>query len=759
MATSAAPRSGVRSERDLERLILAAAVDRDRHLGPGRVLAQHVLQRMRIVDRLAIDLGDDVLDLDPRAVCRRPGRDRGDHGADHEPVGGGGGLIDLVVGDAQEGTVDVSGLDQLVGDVPGGVAIQREAEAWARLRLLDRKVHADDLAAGVQERTTAVARVDLSVRLNGVEDVFHLARRGVRDRDEAVERADDALGNAVLLAQRAPDRDGELANLERVRVAPAQRRQFLCVDLDDRDVVLRAGADDAGIEFLRPITQDDLELPGVFDDMVVRHDVAIGADDKTGADSMLLRLEDHVRRRDRGLDFHDRLAILVGDADHRRLFGDVVGDGSQWPDATTADSGRRHFDQARGHENRCRGTGQGADQRADHHDPQHAHPAARRGRLVHRHGRQGRPYRRARPRPRRAGHRRSGAAPPVSARDARAARARARPDREPRSRPRSPRVSLWFCGRRYAVEHAAQGLGRAEQAGGFHGYNKLGVLAVGELRERVELQDGDKDRIGGGVLDRLIDRFYRLGPAFRLEDGRLPEAFGAQDGRLLIAFSRLDLRLLLAVGDVDLGLLLPFGFEDEGALLLVGRLLQRQAVQDHLRRGDVDDLDTVDPDAPLVGDRLHLRLQLRVDPLPLAERVVQAHPAEDGAQCGARELVDGDEVIANAEQGKLGVDDLAEDGGIDAHGDVVARNDVLFVAGSGRLTDVDQHHRVNERHQEGQTGLADRMELADARDHADVTLLDDGDGAGDDDDGEEHQDGADDQGCGHALHLFSDSRG
>ena len=273
------------------------------------------------------------------------------------------------------------------------------------------------------------------------------------------------------------------------------------------------------------------------------------------------------------------------------------------------------------------------------------------------------------------------------------------------------------------------------------------------------MQDGDKDRIGGGVLDRLIDRFYRLGPAFRLEDGRLPEAFGAQDGRLLIAFSRLDLRLLLAVGDVDLGLLLPFRFEDEGALLLVGRLLQRQGVQDHLRRRDVDDLDSVDPDAPLVGDRLHLRLQLRVDPLPLAERVVQAHPAEDGAQCGARELVDGDEVIADAEQGKLGVDDLAEDGGVDADGDVVARDDVLLVASPGRLADVDKDHRVDQWDEERQARLPDRVELANTLHDADITLLDDVDGAGDDDDGEQNDDGADDQRCGHELHLFSDGRG
>ena len=206
-------------------------------------------------------------------------------------------------------------------------------------------------------------------------------------------------------------------------------------------------------------------------------------------------------------------------------------------------------------------------------------------------------------------------------------------------------------------------------------------------------------------------------------------------------------------------MLLPFGFEDEGALLLVGRLLQRQGVQDHLRRGDVDDLDPVDPDAPLVGHRLHLRLQLRVDPLALAERVVQAHPAEDGAQCGARELVDGDEVIADAEQGKLGVDDLAKDGGIDANGHVVARDDVLLVAGSGRLANVDQDHRVDQWDEERQTWLPDRVELANTLHDADVTLLDDVDGARDDDDGEEHDDGSEDQGCGHELHLFSDGRG
>src|SRR6202162_3518576 len=145
MESLAVTRSGVGSERDLKRLALAAAGDRDTDLRTGRVLAQDVLQRMRIVDRLVIHLGDDVVDLDPRTIGWRPGRNRRDDGADNQPIGGSGGLVELVVGHAQERPVDVSGLDQLVRDIPGSVAVEGESEPWAGLRLLDRKVHADHL--------------------------------------------------------------------------------------------------------------------------------------------------------------------------------------------------------------------------------------------------------------------------------------------------------------------------------------------------------------------------------------------------------------------------------------------------------------------------------------------------------------------------------------------------------------------------------------------------------------------------------------
>src|SRR2546423_412075 len=303
--------------------------------------------------------------------------------------------------------------------------------------------------------------------------------------------------------------------------------------------------------------------------------------------------------------------------------------------------------------------------------------------------------------------------------------------------------------RRHSVEHAAQSLRGAKEPRGLHRHDQLGVLARRELRQRVKLQDRDQRGIRIRVGDRLIDGRHGLGRSLGFEDGRLSGALRPEDGGLPITFGGLDLRLPLAVGDVDGRLLLPLRLQDQRPLLLVGLLLQGQGIEDGLRRRDVDDLDPIDSDSPLVGYRLHLLLQLGIDPLPLAERLVEGHATEDGAECRARQLVDGDEIVANAEECKLRIDDLAEDGGVDADRDVVTGDDLLLVAGPRRLADVNEHHRVEERHQEGHAWLAHRMELAEALHDALVTLLDDVDGSGNDDDGEENENRADDQLCGH----------
>ena len=263
------------------------------------------------------------------------------------------------------------------------------------------------------------------------------------------------------------------------------------------------------------------------------------------------------------------------------------------------------------------------------------------------------------------------------------------------------------------------------------------------------MQDRDQRRIRLGVQDRLVDGCHRLGASLGFQNRGLLVALGAKNGCLLVAFRRLDLRLLLAVRDVDLRLLLAFRLQDEGPLFLVRLLLQGQGVQNGLWGRDVDDLDAVDPDPPLVGYGLHLGLELGVDSLALAEGIVEAHPAEDGTERRSGQLIDGDEVIADAEQGQLRIDHLAEDGGIDADRDVVAGDDFLLVPGAGRFTDIDQAHGIDEWHEERDARLADGMELSSSLDDSDESLLDDVDGAGDDDEREQDEDAPDDQRCRH----------
>src|SRR6185437_11310502 len=77
------------------------------------------------------------------------------------------------------------------------------------------------------------------------------------------------------------------------------------------------------------------------------------------------------------------------------------------------------------------------------------------------------------------------------------------------------------------------------------------------------------------------------------------------------------------------------------------------------------------------------------------------------------------------EQGGLHVDDLAEDGGADPQGDVVAGDHGLLVAGHRELAHVHLCHPVDERHHDVHAGLADGLELPQPLHHPDTPLLDD----------------------------------
>ena len=72
--------------------------------------------------------------------------------------------------------------------------------------------------------------------------------------------------------------------------------------------------------------------------------------------------------------------------------------------------------------------------------------------------------------------------------------------------------------------------------------------------------------------------------------------------------------------------------------------------------------------------------------------------------------------------------DLREDGRVDRDDDVVLRDHVLTVAGNGNLAHVDWAERVDERNHHDEARLVRLAVLAEALQHADLTLLHDVDG-------------------------------
>ena len=116
-------------------------------------------------------------------------------------------------------------------------------------------------------------------------------------------------------------------------------------------------------------------------------------------------------------------------------------------------------------------------------------------------------------------------------------------------------------------------------------------------------------------------------------------------------------------------------------------------------------------------------LHLGVDGLPLGEGLVEGQLAEHGAQGGAGHLIDGEAEIVDLEQGELHVSDLTEDGGAHPQRDVVLGDHRLLVTRPGELAHVDLVHPVGQRQEHMESGLVDRLELAEALDDADTALL------------------------------------
>ncbi len=145
----------------------------------------------------------------------------------------------------------------------------------------DQRVDADDLAPEIEQRAAGVARIDRGVRLDVGDQVFL--------RQVASLGADDARGHRVLETEGLADRDDPLAHLELVRIADRHLRQIPGFDLQHGDVGALVGADDLGLE-LATVGELDADLVGAVDDVGVGDEVAVGRDDETRTDRLLVEL-------------------------------------------------------------------------------------------------------------------------------------------------------------------------------------------------------------------------------------------------------------------------------------------------------------------------------------------------------------------------------------------------------------------------------------------------------------------------------------
>lgn len=124
-------------------------------------------------------------------------------------------------------------------------------------------------------------------------------------------------------------------------------------------------------------------------------------------------------------------------------------------------------------------------------------------------------------------------------------------------------------------------------------------------------------------------------------------ALGAQRGGLGLTLGAQDRGLLLTLGGQDLGLPDTFGLEDRRALVTVGAHLLLHRVLDGGRRLDRLELDAVDADAPLAGGLVQDAAQRRVDLLAGGQGPLQVHAADDVAQGGDGQLLDGLDVAGD----------------------------------------------------------------------------------------------------------------
>ncbi len=267
----------------LEGFDLTLAVHFDAHLVAGAMAGDDFLQLGRGGDFAAVHLDDDVAGLDAGgsggAVFQQ---------AVHVGAGGHGQVfffgqvaVNGANHDAQHSALHHAVLQQVFHHLADDVAGHGEAIACIDAGGAGNGgVDADEPTLEIDQRTPAVAGVDGGVRLDEALHRELLAQ----DVDVARLGADDTRRDGGVQPHGVANGQHPFAHLHLVGVHQGQGGQVFGFDLDEGEVGARVGAHHGGFEGA-VVVQGHFDVVGIGDDVVVGHDVAVLADDDTGARS------------------------------------------------------------------------------------------------------------------------------------------------------------------------------------------------------------------------------------------------------------------------------------------------------------------------------------------------------------------------------------------------------------------------------------------------------------------------------------------
>src|SRR5579885_349831 len=265
-------------ERNAEVLFLAVTHHCDRHVDARRKRRDAARQIACVLDLLSVHLGDDIARLDARLRGRRIrlriGDKRAVHILDAETFGDF--RRDRLNVHAEIAARDLARFLERGDNVTDGLGRYREGYADTSAgRRNDRRIHADHFAREVERRAAGVAAINRGVDL---EEIIGTGRS-----DIAAARGNDASRNSAAEAEGIAYCKHPVADARRAACELDPREAAaLTVDLQEREVGARIGADHLrGVGLA--VFGLHVDFAGVFDNVIVRHDVAVSRNEEAGA--------------------------------------------------------------------------------------------------------------------------------------------------------------------------------------------------------------------------------------------------------------------------------------------------------------------------------------------------------------------------------------------------------------------------------------------------------------------------------------------